>query len=219
LRQFASDAAHEIRTPLTSLKADLTNALAETDMKRSRAMVVRSLDQVERLEQLSKDLLDLSKIENQTGESLSTKLNLTDLLLRLSEVHASAAEQAGIDFQVALGDETVFVAGNEQQLQRAVSNLLGNAVKFTPSGGVVTLGLERQEDQAVITVRDTGIGIPMEERDLLFNRFHRGRNTHQYPGSGLGLAIARAIVEKYGGQIGLLPAPDQTIFFIRLPII
>jgi len=96
--------------------------------------------------------------------------------------------------------------------------LLSNAVKFTPPGGKVTLSLYTESDSALILVEDDGIGIPVEEREGLFNRFHRGKNTQNYPGAGLGLAISKAIVEKHNGIIGLLPDKDKTIFFIQLPL-
>ncbi len=218
LRQFVSDAAHEIRTPLTSLRADLNLALSEKSMKKAAPMIQRSLEQVDRLDKLSKDLLDLSKLESKNEKPDFNKLNLTDLLLEISEIHASAAEQAEVDFNVILPDETIFINGDAQQLQRAVSNLLSNAVKFTPPGGTVTMNLYAESDSALILVEDNGIGIPADEREGLFNRFHRGKNTQNYPGSGLGLAISKAIVEKHNGNIGLLPDKDKTIFFIQLPL-
>ncbi len=145
-------------------------------------------------------------------------MNLNELLLEISEIHASAAEQAEIEFNLHLPDSVIFIEGQADQLQQAVSNLLSNAVKFTPAGGKVSLNLKSEPKTALILVEDNGIGIPVEERGEVFNRFHRGRNTQKYPGSGLGLAIARAIVEKHDGTIGILPENKRTIFFIRLPL-
>lgn len=218
LRQFVSDAAHEIRTPLTSLRADLNLALTEKTLRKSQPMVKRSLEQVERLDRLSKDLLDLSKLESKNVEVQLEDVNLNDLLAELSEIHASAAEQAGIIFRVEIPAEISVVKGDKTQLYRAVGNLLDNAVKFTPEGGEVNLTLNHARDWAVIEVADTGIGIPKDERDQLFKRFHRGKNTQRYGGSGLGLAIAKAIVEKHGGEIGIFPPSKRTTFFIRLPL-
>jgi two-component system sensor histidine kinase BaeS len=219
LRQFVSDAAHEIRTPLTSLRADLNLALTENTTKKSQPIVKRSLEQVERLDQLSRDLLDLSKLESRNAGTEMGTINLADLLAELSEIHASAAEQAGIAFQLQLPPNQLIVNGDKSQLYRAVGNLLDNAVKFTPSAGRVTLTLRRMDGSALIEIEDTGIGIPADERELLFKRFHRGKNTQRYPGSGLGLAIAKAIVESHQGEIGLMPDISRTIFFIKLPLI
>ncbi|NMC29105.1 MAG: HAMP domain-containing histidine kinase [Pelolinea sp.] len=219
LRQFVSDAAHEIRTPLTSLRADLNLALSEKTAERSKPIVERSLEQVDRLDQLSRDLLDLSKLESRNTVERIEKIDLADLLAELSEVHASAAEQAGITFQLQFPSRKVYVHGDKSQLYRAVGNLLDNAVKFTPVGGKVILALRKWNGAAQITVEDTGIGIPSDEREMLFKRFHRGKNTQRYPGSGLGLAIAKTIVENHQGEIGISPDPERTIFFIRLPLV
>lgn len=219
LRQFISDAAHEIRTPLTSLRADLTLALSENSRKGLKPIVKRSLEQVDRLDQLSRDLLDLSKLESRNTVAPVGEVNLADLLTELSEVHASAAEQAGITFQFQLPADALIVRGDKGQLYRAVGNLLDNAVKFTPVGGRVVLSLTARNNFAQITVEDSGIGIPADERELLFKRFHRGKNTQRFPGSGLGLTIAKAIVEKHQGEIGLMPDADRTIFFIRVPLL
>jgi signal transduction histidine kinase len=162
--------------------------------------------------------LDLSRLESNDDLIIQKRFNLTDKLHEVSEIHASAAEQAEVDFQVHLPDEPVYITGNALQLQRAVSNLLNNAVKFSPKGGKVTLGMYIETQSALILVEDTGIGIPPDEREQLFQRFHRGKNTQKYPGSGLGLAISKAIVEKHNGHIGVLPDKKKTIFFIQLPL-
>ena len=218
LRQFVSDAAHEIRTPLTSLRADLNLALSEETVEKTEPIIQRSLQQVERLDQLSKDLLDLSKLESKGERIAPEKINLRDKLLEICEIHASAAEQANVDFQVNLQKGNVYINGDASQLQRAVSNLLNNAVKFTPPDGYVTLKMFTESQSVLILVEDSGIGIPVDDRERLFNRFHRGKNTQNYPGSGLGLAISKAIVEKHGGDIGIFPNKEKTIFFIRLPL-
>jgi two-component system OmpR family sensor kinase len=219
LRRFVADAAHELRTPLTALRADLDLAIREQDGQKAKDLASRSLEQVTRLDQLSKDLLDLSKIETGSDSASFQPIDLVRLLRAASEFHASAAEQAGIDFQIDLPEVSAKVLGNDLQLQRAVSNLLENAVKFTPAGGRVVLKLDKEDGWAFITVEDNGIGIPPDERELLFSRFHRGRNSYSYPGSGLGLAIAKAIVEKHYGEIGLLPSVATTCFYIRIPLI
>lgn len=219
LRQFVSDAAHEIRTPLTSLRADLNLALVENTLKKSKPLVQRSLEQVERLDQLSHDLLDLSKLESNNGELQFTGIELGNLLAEISEIYASAAEQAGVQFQLNLPGETIRVWGDKNQLTRAVGNLLDNAVKFTSAGGYVNLSLSRDGKFASIEVEDDGIGIPLDEQAHLFSRFHRGKNTQRFPGSGLGLAIAKAIVNSHHGEIGLRQDAKRKVFFISLPLL
>ena len=218
LHHFISDAAHEIRTPLTSLRADLNLALAEKSVEGVKPMVERSLEQVDRLDRLVKNLLDLSRLESKEKEINRERINLSDKLMEICEIHASAAEQAGVDFQVQISNKPVFIYADPHQFQQAVGNLLNNAVKFSSPGGQVTLKMYKEFQSAMILVEDEGIGIPPDERGKLFNRFHRGKNTQNYPGSGLGLAISRAIIESHGGAIGILPDKKKTIFYIRIPL-
>ncbi|REG11673.1 signal transduction histidine kinase [Pelolinea submarina] len=218
MRQFVSDAAHEIRTPLTSLRADLTLALTETSLKKAKPIIHRSLEQIDRLDSLSRDLLNLSKLESKNGKTKFKEIDLTHLLNEISEIYASAAEQAKVEFNSQLQQEPILINGDDENLRRAVGNLLANAVKFTPPGGIVNIKLYAESDSALILVEDDGIGILNEDREGLFNRFHRGKNTQNYPGAGLGLAISKAIVEKHNGIIGFLPDKEKTVFFIRLPL-
>ena len=218
LRQFVSDAAHEIRTPLTSLRADLTLALTETSLKKAKIMIHRSLEQVDRLDSLSKDLLNLSKLESKNSKTEFKEIDLTHLLSEISEIYASAAEQAKVEFNLLLQQEPILINGDTENLRRAIGNLLANAVKFTPPGGIVNMRLFAESDSALILIEDNGIGILNEDREGLFNRFYRGKNTQNYPGAGLGLAIAKTIVENHNGIIGSLPDKEKTIFFIRLPL-
>jgi signal transduction histidine kinase len=109
--------------------------------------------------------------------------------------------------------------GDPQQLGRALDNILENALKFTPQGGTITLSLERTRDHALLTVTDTGVGIPADDLPRLFRRFHRGRNSAGYPGNGLGLAITRAVVDLHGGQVRAASEEGQgTRLEIELPL-
>ncbi len=210
LRRFVSDAAHEIHTPLTALHTNLE--LAPKDEH-----VVQAQTQVERLEALTGGLLDLSRIESGTqGQSLAP-VPLVPLLQQVSELYASRAEQSGLTFDLSLPDTPVTVQGDEEQLRRALTNLLDNAIKFTPEGGNVVLGLRRDGELAVLWVEDTGIGIHRTDLPHLFERFHRGRNAAAYPGSGLGLAIVKAVVERHGGQIQAEGTEQGARFTMRIP--
>ena len=216
LRSFVSDAAHELNTPLTALRTNLE--LAEV---RGDPAVERAREQVDRLQNLTGDLLDLSRIES--GSNGDHELvDLRALLAETGEVYASQAEQKEIEFDLYLPAEereAVQVSAHLERLRRVVENLLENALKFTPAGGRVRVALERAGDRARITVSDSGIGIPAEDQALLFGRFHRGRNTAGFPGSGLGLAIVKAILDRYGGEIRLVPQEKGTRFEVTLSLI
>jgi two-component system sensor histidine kinase MprB len=194
LRRFISDAAHEIHTPLTALRTNLELSPDDEFVERAQA-------QVERLEMLTEGLLDLSRIEAGAPAEVRAPVALIPLVQEVSELYASQAEQAGLTFDLTLPETPVTVQGDEAQLQRALGNLLDNAIKFTPAGGTVSVGLCQEGEWAELWVEDTGIGIPEDDLPHLFSRFHRGRNAAAYPGSGLGLAIVKAIVEGHGGRV------------------
>lgn len=198
LRRFASDAAHELNSPLTALRTDLDLALAE---EQPRAMIERAQVIVKRLEELNRNLLDLSRLEAARENQHAAPIDLVDVVRQLSEVYASQAEQAEITYQVELPDAPIIVHADAVQIQRAVANLIENALKFTPPKGIVRVKAWRDEDAASITVSDTGIGIPVDDLPQLFNRFHRGRNATSFAGSGLGLAIVKAIAEQNGAKV------------------
>jgi signal transduction histidine kinase len=220
LRRFVADAAHELHTPLTALRTNLELAASHEDNEPVLRLINRAAGQMARLETLTNDLLDLSRLETKSVEVEYSPLHLNDVLARVSELYASQAEQGGQSFSLHLSPEPCHVRGNEPQLQRAVSNLLDNALKFTPKGGAIAVGLRPlpAEDQVELWVKDEGIGIPVDEAPQLFSRFHRGRNATRYPGSGLGLAIVKAIVESHGGQVTVQSCSRGAYFTIRLPL-
>jgi two-component system sensor histidine kinase MprB len=218
LRRFASDAAHELRTPLTALRTDLELAAdGKTDAER-RALIGRALIQLARLEALTKSLLELARVESDTVKDPEGRVDLAALVQGASEPYASQAEQAGLSFHLDLSPESLVIQGNASQLRRALGNLLDNALKFTPVGGVVRVGTRRDGEWAVLWVEDTGIGIPEDDLPQLFARFSRGRNVVDRPGSGLGLAIVKAIAENHRGRVLAENTAHGARFLLRLPI-
>lgn len=201
LRAFVSDAAHELNTPLTALKINLELAANEPDAARKQNFLAHAIEQNERLGQLTNSLLDLSRIESAQAAPDFSLLDLRQLTAETGERFASRAEQADRNFNLTLPESSVPVRGNAGQLQRALDNLLENALKFTPPGGTIILTLETAEDTATLTITDTGIGISPEDLPHLFERFHRGRNVADYAGNGLGLAIVQAVMDSQGGTI------------------
>jgi two-component system sensor histidine kinase BaeS len=217
LRRFVADAAHELQTPLTALRADLELALSEGDDSERSRFTQRALGQVSRLSVLADGLLDLSRIESGTSDAQRQAIDLTALVAEMSEVYASRAEQAGIYFEVELPADPVILQVRETQIRRAVGNLLDNAIKFTPENGSIRLRLKHHAKNVEISVNDTGIGIAPDDLPQLFHRFHRGRNAASYPGSGLGLAIIKAIIDGHHGEIFVHSSGTGTQFTIQLP--
>ncbi len=217
LQQFVADAAHELGTPLTALEADLELAHDRSDNEDEQRLMKRAMRQAERLEKLSRSLLQLSRLD--TGEFATglEKLDLAALVRQMADTVASRAEQADVDLQLEVPAGEIWVSGYEDKLQAAVGNLIDNALKFTPSGGCVTIGLRAEAGKACLWVADTGIGIPADDMKELFGRFHRARNASAYPGNGLGLAIVKATMEIHGGTVGAESSPTGSRFELSFP--
>ncbi len=218
LRQFIADAAHELHTPLTALQTDLQTLRQAALAPEQASKIERAQAQAVRLQTLTNSLLDLSRIEARTNGD-SERVNLNHLLQETAELFASRAEQKDIHFGLTLPEATIQVDGSPLRLRQAVQNLLDNALKFTPAGGAVAMSLAREGGYACLTITDTGIGIPEEDVPHLFGRFHRGRNTADFPGNGLGLAIVQAIVAGMNGRIALQPLTPGTRVQVHLPLI
>jgi signal transduction histidine kinase len=206
IQQFTGDAAHELRTPLAALRATIESTLSLPQVTETEARTTfKTLDrQTQRLSNLVKDLLLLSRMEQQVTPQKKTKCCLNDLLADLEEELAALALEANVKLHVEIQvKESVCVTGDEAQLYRMAYNLASNAIEYTPAGGEVSVILDRKPPWVLIRVCDTGIGIPPEEQSRIFDRFYRvsqDRSRHT-GGSGLGLAIARAIVQLHHGKI------------------
>ncbi len=218
LRRFVADAAHELHTPLTALGTDLELLGQEVESKAQEDRVRRAQTQVNRLEALTEGLLDLSRLETRGLAPVRKKVDLNQLVQQSAEISASRAEQAGLAFIFEPDEREIIVEGDEGLLLRALGNLLDNAVKFTPEGGQVRLATQTEGKWASVIVSDSGIGIPDEDIEGLFGRFHRGRNATNFPGSGLGLAIVRAIAEGAGGKIIGESSAEGSCFTLQLPL-
>jgi len=219
LRAFVADAAHELHTPLTALQANIELARDEENVSDRTRYLSRAQEQGQRLEALVKSLLDLSRIEAAESKPNFVPVDLVQLVREMGEQFASRAEQTERAFTMNVPKDDAHLMGNETQLRQVVSNLLENALKFTPTGGQVSLNLERTANEVVLTISDTGIGIPLEDLPHLFERFHRGRNVSGYAGNGLGLAIVKAIVNLHEGNVVIRSETKQgTVVNVTFPM-
>ena len=216
LRRFIGDAAHQIGTPLTALEADLELAEKAAGSDDERRLVRRSLGQARRLEALSQGLLRLSRIEAGEDAELES-IDLAAVVHEAVDSIASRAEQADLTLEVGEVAEKLVVTADRAKLQLILESLLDNAVKFTPAGGKICVAAVRDGEEAVLSVADTGVGIPLGEQEAVFSRFHRARNAAAIPGSGLGLAIVKATVERFGGTVAFTSDESGTRVEVRLP--
>jgi signal transduction histidine kinase/HAMP domain-containing protein len=221
---FLSTVSHELRTPLTSIVGYI-ELLKDEETGPLTPPQVRMLDVVDRnanrLRALIEDLLTLSRIESGAFGSKKEPVDLCRLVVSATDAIRPAAAAASVVLETHCPSRPLVLEADSDQLDRVLMNLLSNAVKFTPEGGKVTVRAEVRDGEAVLSVSDTGIGIPAAEQEKLFQRFFRASNATDaaIPGTGLGLTIVRTIVANHGGEMYLSSEEGcGTTFTARLPI-
>ncbi|MCX7892664.1 MAG: ATP-binding protein [Burkholderiales bacterium] len=206
-RRFAADAAHELRTPLTALGLQIQLVERARDDAERAAAIDRLRHGVKRATRLVEQLLTLARLEPDATARPSSRVALDALVRSVVADLASLAEAKPVALALARA-EPVAVPGAEDALRILVSNLVDNAIRYTPAAGRVEIRVFGVGDRAVLEVADTGPGIPPEERQRVFDRFYRGRGAAP-GGSGLGLAIVRAYARIMGATVTIASAPPQ----------
>jgi signal transduction histidine kinase/DNA-binding LacI/PurR family transcriptional regulator/DNA-binding response OmpR family regulator len=227
--RFLSMVSHELRTPL-NLIVGLSNMMLEQSQEIDPDTVQASRKDLERifigaqhLESLIRDVLDLAR--NEVGQLNLTcePLELHQVLETVSEVGAQLAQNKGLEWKTDIPDHLPSVRGDRTRLRQVVLNLINNAVKFT-NRGFVSLACYARPGEVTIAVKDTGLGIPQDEQNAIFDEFHQSRRTSArgYGGLGLGLAICQKLVQMHGGHIGVTSTGEEgagSTFFFTLPVI
>jgi heavy metal sensor kinase len=224
-RQFTSDASHELRTPLAVMRGDIEIALRrERAPEEYKRVLTSNLEEIVRLSRLVEDLLMLARADSGRLELRREPFDLNKLCRQMIEYISPLAQQKGQDLTYkAPGTGEINLNGDMQRIKQLLLNLLDNAIKYTDYGGVVTLGLKIENKDAVITVADTGRGIPPEDLPFIFERFFRkskSTSDRSATGFGLGLSIVKWIVDSHGGKIEAKSEVGKgTTFIVRFPLI
>ena len=220
--EFLSIASHELRTPVTSIKGytQLAKTLIhENDLATSEEYLDIALDQIDRMSRLILELLDVSRIETGRLEIRREPIEWTAFVHDVVQHHHTSVNDRRLALNVPVNGKCI--AGDRDRLEQVLGNLLENAVKYSPDGSEIVVGVEDKGDHLVTSVRDRGIGIPNDELSQVFERFHRGRqvSSTNYGGLGLGLYISKQIIERHGGTIWVESAEGVgTTFYFSLPV-
>ena len=220
-KRFASDASHELRTPLTVMQSEVSLALARPRSAETYRETLVSMDEeVSRLSTIVGDLLTLTRVDVDPAGIQHKPVALDELLRTLSaRVNVIAAERDIVVRAENLAPVTV--TGDSTRLRQLFTNLLDNAVNYTPDGGHVAVTLEKTGEGARVRVTDTGIGIAPDDLPRIFERFYRSDAAREQnaQGTGLGLAISRSVVQAHHGHINVVSEQDKgTTFTVTLPI-
>lgn len=221
---FVSIVSHELRTPMTSIKGLVENMLDGLTghlNDRQTFYLGRVQHNIERLTRMINDLLDLSRIEAGRMDLHQNTVNIGSLAGEVVEMLQPMAQERSLTLEAQISDTIGFIQGDRDKLVQIFTNLINNALKFTTSPGTVTVEVRQREDGMIQTcVVDTGCGIPLDERQAIFERFYRGHSSEMKDrGAGLGLAITKSLVELHGGSIWVESIPGEgSRFCFILPV-
>ena len=218
VRQVSNAIAHDLRTPITRARTRLEDAaqhaVGEVEL---RAAVERAMADLDGIVSVFQALLRISEIEAGARRSAFAVLDLAPVLVDLVELYDAAAEEAGISMHAAISP-SLPAFGDRDMIQQAVANLLDNAIKFSPAGGVISVSAHSDDSMVRIEVADQGQGIPEADRVRATERFFRGEAARSTPGSGLGLALVQAVAQLHGGELQLADAGPGLRAALRVPM-
>lgn len=222
-RQLVSALAHDIKNPLGIIMGyaeTVTSRLEEQpNGEENLEALQRIQDNAQRIVKLVTGFLDASRVEVGKLEVAQQPVQLNLLIREVGQQQMGDLRKKNLSLSVDLDDNLPEIVGDEAQLDRVLWNLLGNAVKFTPVGGKITVTSRLESDHVCVSVKDTGMGIPQDELPLLFSEFRRLKGTGKIDGTGLGLFIVKTIVEAHGGTVNVESKEGEgTTFSIRFPI-
>jgi len=218
LQQITDNIAHELRTPITRIRG-----VAETTLKSGahinefQEMAATVIDGCDDLIEMIGTMLEIAKADSGVSELDIAPLDYCEIAADAVDLFAPMAEDKGVAIHLVKPSPDLTGGGDRKRLQRAVANLLDNAVKYTPAGGSVTLTVQEEPTGVHLQITDTGMGIDGYDLPHVFERFYRGDKSRSTAGSGLGLSLARAIVRAHGGDITVNSSPQGTTFHIILP--
>jgi heavy metal sensor kinase len=218
IKEMGDNVAHDLRSPIARIRgvAEVTLTSCKT-LGEYESMAASTIEECDRLLDMINTMLLISKTESGSEKFSSADIDLSEAVCRACEIFGPMAEDADVELNMEVSDGVHF-KGNTSMIQRMISNLLDNALKYTPSGGKVKVRLKETASRTVFDVIDTGIGISSADLSHIFDRFYRCDQSRSQSGTGLGLSLARAIARAHGGEITVVSVPGSgSTFTVDLP--
>ncbi len=210
--------AHELRSPMTRIRGAAEMILDDPQSSGAQSETAASIiEECDALLALVNSMLAISEMEAGTAAINAAPVDISSLVRETCDLFETAAEDQAIELKVH-ADDSCMVSGDQTRLQRVIANLLDNAIKYTPANGRVVVSVSQRGNKVDVSIEDTGIGIPKEDLDHVFDRFYRGDKSRSLPGNGLGLGLVRAIVQAHDGTVTIARAAKQgTVCCVVLP--